>query len=262
MSSEKEITLGQDEQLDDLILGGLCIIQSRRGYRFTLDSVLLAHFPDLESVSEVVDLGTGGGIIPLLLSTRSCKPTITGIELLQAVAERARRNIELNHLTERIQIIEADIKQIEEVLPPSSVDLVLCNPPFWRTGEGRINTNYEIAVARHEIMVNLADIVHAAHWLLSSRGRFCVIQRAARLDEIIHELKLRHFGSIRVKMIHPFEDQPPLLVLVEAAKDMAQNLEWLEPMIIYEKQGVYTEQVKCLYRNTSYDPNHTRKTKN
>lgn len=262
MSSKKELALGDNERLDDVIVGGLQIIQSREGYRFTLDAVLLAHFPDLAGVNEVVDLGTGGGIIPLLLSVRSEEIRITGIELLQSAAERATRNIVLNCLTDRIKIIEADINNVEEMLLPSSIDLVLCNPPFWRMGEGRINKNYEIAVARHEITINLTSIIQAAHWLLNSGGRLCLIQRTVRLNEVINGLKQQHFGSIRVKQIHSFADQPPVSVLIEAKKDTDQDIEWLDPVIIYEQQGVYTEQIKGLYSDTSYDPNHLIKSLN
>jgi tRNA1Val (adenine37-N6)-methyltransferase len=166
------------ESIDDLILGNMKIIQPRQGYRFSIDSVILAFFADAGKAKQAVDLGTGSGVIPLLLAYQNQDLKIIGIEIMVAAADRARRSVAYNGLADRINIVDGDIKNINSLLPPGTADLVVANPPFWKKGEGRISQNPEQAVARHEVKVELPEIIAAAAYLLALRGRLCMIHRA------------------------------------------------------------------------------------
>ncbi|KUG04965.1 trna (adenine37-n(6))-methyltransferase trmn6 [hydrocarbon metagenome] len=236
-----------DETLDDLLLGNMKIIQPQKGYRFSIDSVLIAYFADLQGVQEVVDLGTGSGVIPLLLSYRNPYIKITGVELIETVAQRANRNILYNGLSSRIRILEADIKNLHHLLPPGGVDLVISNPPFWKKGEGRISKNQEQAVARHELIVDLPQIIKTAGYLLHSAGKLCIIHRADRLEEILKYLNENQLNRIRMRMVQPFQDKPANLVLVEAQKSTLEEISESIPLVIYKQRGVYSEEIQTIY---------------
>lgn len=239
--------LKEDETLDDLIIGNLKIVQPTKGYRFSIDAVLIAHFCLLEGVKTVVDLGSGSGVIPLILSQRDKGIIIKGVEIQESMVDRAKRSIQINHLEERIQIIHGDIKKIGDVLPPESAELVVCNPPFWRKNEGWVSQNREEAVARHELEVDFAYIVKAAYYLLPSRGKFAFIQRADRFLEGFKLLEKNNIGISRVRWVHSRKDQTAKLVLVEGIKNKPPNLKILPPLIIYEDHGDYCQELKEIY---------------
>ena len=168
------------DTLDDLLINDLKVFQARQGYRFSIDAVLLAHFPELEAVKNIIDIGTGSGVIPLLLSQRT-RANITGIEIQEAMAARAAKSVELNNLEGQINIIRADINRIQNLLPAGCADLVVSNPPYWKKGEGKLSANPEEAVARHEIALTLEQLIRQAAYLLVPRGKLALIQRADRL---------------------------------------------------------------------------------
>lgn len=246
----EEFLVHENETLDHLILGNMRIIQPQKGYRFSIDSVLLAFYVDLQGIGQVVDLGTGSGVIPLLLSYRDQNINIIGVELLDSVVERANRNITFNGLESRIKIVQADIKNIHHLLPAGGVDLVVSNPPFWKKGEGRVSENQEKAIARHELNIDLSQLIGAADYLLGPLGRLGIIHRADRLQEIIQDLKQNQFNLIRMRMVHAYEDKPANLVLIEAQKSPLKQITELEPLIIYQKIGVYSEEIKKIYART------------
>lgn len=250
MSEERNLLINKEETLDDLILGGLKIIQARAGYRFSLDSVLLAHFPDLNRVGKVVDLGTGNGIIPLLLSYRSSAMEIMGIEIQESMVARARRSIKYNHLENRIKIIKADITEIVNVLPKGFADLLISNPPFWKKGEGHISNNKEEAIARHELQVDLEHIVKAAEHILCPGGKFCIIQRADRLPELVETCNKYQLSLKRMRMIHSFFEKEARQLLLEVQKNGNRSFSVLSPLIIYNKPGEYGEEIKKMYKKT------------
>lgn len=237
----------QDESLDDLILGDLKIFQPRQGYRFSLDAVLLTHFSPGEKVKTAVDLGMGNGVIPLLLAQQAPSIKVLGIELQGSMVERAQKSVEFNRMQERIEIIQGDIKKIAELLPRGLAELVLSNPPFWRQGEGRISSNREEAVARHEIEINLEQIVSAGAYLLADRGKFCIIQRADRLLEILDLFKLNKLRPKRLRMVHSFIDREAKLFLLEGQKNAGGKMVILPPLIIYESNGVYCHEIRQIY---------------
>jgi len=245
---ENQAVFHTDETLDDLILGKMKLIQPAHGYRFSLDAVLLAHFPILARVKQAVDLGTGNGIIPILLAARDAEIRIMGIEIQEAMVDRARRSVQFNHLENRIEIIPADIREINNILPGGKAELVLSNPPFWKNGEGHVNNNMEEAIARHELKLNLEELVSQGAYLLCPGGRMAIIHRADRLQEIIGIFTDHKLYPRRLRMVHPFIDRNAKLILLEGQKSRPGNLSVLPPLVIYESTGEYCEEIKQIYR--------------
>ena len=247
MKPESSKPIYADETLDDLIIRGYKLIQPRQGYRFSIDAVLLAHFADLKKVKQVVDLGCGNGVIPLLLSARSDAISITGVEIQETMVERARRSVEYNRLQEQIKIIPGDLMEIEKYLPAASTDLVISNPPFWSRGEGHLSKNPEVACARHEIALNLKGLIRAAAYLLTPGGSFCLIHRAERLTDIINICTANKLLPVRLRTVHSFWQKEAKLILLEAQKRERGQLQLLPPLIIYNQPGEYTEDINRLY---------------
>ncbi len=248
MSDRQEI-LSAEETLDDLLLGNMKLIQGVHGYRFSLDAVLLAHFPETKGVRQVFDLGTGSGVIPILLAVRAPDLRISGVEIQPSMVDRARRSVHLNRLADRIEIIQDDIKELEKSLPGGCAELVLSNPPFWRKGEGHISINSEEAIARHELELNLEELVKQGAYLLCQGGKMAIIQRAERLAEAM-EIFQRHKLSVkRLRMVHSFVDRNAGLVLLEGQKNRPGSLiSILPPLVIYQQPGEYSDEIKQIYR--------------
>ncbi|MDD2510544.1 MAG: tRNA1(Val) (adenine(37)-N6)-methyltransferase [Syntrophomonas sp.] len=250
MGKGKSRLSGQEESLDDLVLGGMKLFQSREGYRFSLDAVLLAHFPALDGIKQVVDLGTGNGVIALLLAFRAPSLRVIAVEIQETMVKRARKNIAFNHLEDRIDIVQADIKTIKEYLPPQAAELVVSNPPFWKKGEGRWSQNPEKAVARHELEVELAQVVLAATYILLPGGRFSIIQRAERLQEIIMLFSANGLTPKRIRPVYPLPGREARMVLVEGQKGGAEGLTVMPPLLVYESPGVYSAELQELYSSS------------
>lgn len=242
---------GEDESIDDLILGDYKLIQSRAGYRFSLDAVLLAHFAQLGKIEKAVDLGTGNGVIPLLLAARSAALQITGIEIQTAMIDRARRSAVLNRLQHRIDIVHADVREVPSRWPEGSAQLVVCNPPFQRRGRGKVSPQPEKAAARHELTARLADFTAAAGHLLKRGGKFCLIHRSERLPEAIELLASHRMEATRLRMVHAFIDREAGLFLLEGTKSSGNRLSILPPLIVYEHTGIYSREVLQWYKKPS-----------
>lgn len=245
--ADKSQLLRPGETLDDLILGGLRVIQPMQGYRFSIDAVLLAHFADLAGKKQAVDLGTGSAVIPLLLSQRNPRIKVVGLEIQPAMVERARRTIQLNELEDSIEVMLADVRRIEDTLPRGWAELVLSNPPFWKKGEGYLNRNQEEARARHEITLNLDELIAGAVYLMAPEGSLAIIHRASRLEEI-SRIFLNHGLVVnRVRLVHPFADRPPNLVLVEGKRGPTGEALLEPPLIIYSAQNHYCDEIRQIY---------------
>ncbi len=247
MTTDRRQLVYPGESLDDLILGGLKVIQARQGYRFSLDAVLLAHFAQLDKVKNAVDLGTGSGVIPLLLACRKENFYITGIEIQPEAAERACRSVEYNALNERIRIIQGDIREIHRYLPSGQFELVVSNPPFKKSGEGRVSQDPSTALARHEIALDFRGVVEASSYLLSPGGHFSFIHRTERLQDVIITLSEFNFRLTRMRTVHSFPHDESRLVLLETQKNGRKALKMLPPLFIYESPGNYGAEIKQWY---------------
>ena len=242
------------ETLDSLSPGNLQLLQSESGYRYSLDPILLARFVKVKKGARVVDLGTGCGILPLLVARLSDATECVGIELQPELADRAARNVELNSLRERVHIMQGDIRGIREIFPASCFDLVMSNPPYRQLDSGRIAPNDERAAARHELAGGVADFVAAASWLLINGGSFAVIYLAERLPELIMEMIARGIEPKRLRMVYPRQSETARMVLLEGRKGGRPGLQIEKPLCIYKDNAAerdYTEEVLQMYEDDS-----------
>lgn len=241
------VGLKQDESLDDLLINDLKIIQKTKGFRFTLDAVLLAHFATVKDRDKIVDLGTGTGVIPLILSTRAEELRIYGVEIQEDMAEMANRSVILNELEDTVSILNEDIKNLHYAIKGGIYTLVTANPPYWELNKGKPSMLQTRASARHELDCVLEDVVAAAGKLLNYQGRFALIHRTERLCDIFSLLRQYSLEPRRLRFIHPFAGKSAQHVLIEARKKAAADLQVLPPLIVYEQPGKYTQEVLNWY---------------
>lgn len=237
----------ENEILEKLGLDDYYILQKKEGYRFTIDPILLAAFTEPGYGNKILDLGTGGGILPFLLQKNNKEKNleITGIDIQKEYIDMALRSREINK-TKNIEFLEIDIKMIPENFK-SSFDIVITNPPFFKKEEGKINNKPDIAMARHELEVDFLKIIKAGAYSLNPKGRFVFIQRSERLLEIGRSLQEEGMIINRLRLIYGDEKAPAKLFLAEAVKRKNTQLKVLPPLIIYDKEGNYKEEVRCLY---------------
>ena len=234
-SRPPEIAPGQDECIDNFMEGRLRLIQSRKGYRSSIDAILLSEFVSIKKDDIIADLGTGCGIILLLIySTRPVKYAV-GLEIQQVLADQTARNIKLNSFSDKMDVILGDIRH--PPLTPSSVDVVVCNPPYRKKSSGRINPNNERAIARHEILASLKDIIETAGMLLRKGGRLAMIYPAERLADLISRMKQFDLEPKRVRVIYPGIEAEAKLVMIEATLGGRPGLKILPPLL---DQGEYS----------------------
>ena len=244
----EQITLKADEAIEDLLQGSLKIIQKKSGYRFSIDAVLLANFADIKKGERIVDIGTGSGVIPLILAFRHKACDITGLELDACAADMAARSVEMNKLSGRISIAQKDIRDIKKTFHPETFGAALANPPYGKLDTGRINPNEQIAAARHEIAGGLDDFLGAASYLLKYKGRFSIIYPARRLADVIAGMRSFNLEPKRMQMVHSREGEGACLVLVEGVKGGGVEMEVIKPLYIYANDGCYTSSVEAMYR--------------
>lgn len=232
---------------DTLYKGGLIVYQEKEGYRFSLDAVLLAGLTTIRASDRVMDLGTGSGVILLILAHRKVGSRLVGMEIQSDLTELAKRNVEANNLTDQIDILEADFRQVDSYCPPESFDVVLCNPPYRRLKTGRINPHRQRAVARHELTSSLTDVFRAAGYLLPRGGRLAVIYPSSRLGHLLHVAERCGFSPRDLTVIHSFAAGPARLVYLECRKGGGDELKIAPPFVIYREEGVYTESMRAIY---------------
>ncbi len=239
----------KDESLDDLILGGMKIIQSQKGYRFSIDAVLLAHFAKLDDVSTAVDLGCGCGVIAMILAFRLPSLKVIGLEYQEDMFAQACRSTEYNQLQNRVVIKQGDVRRIEKVFDQGTADLVVCNPPFYQLGTGKINNDPVISGARHETLASLSDFIKAAAFLLKPQGEFSFIITAERFIEALDLLADYRLNVRRIRMVHSKDDREAKLVLMAAGKrQKSKAYRILAPLIIYEGKE-YSSEILSYYQN-------------
>ncbi len=235
-----------EETLDTLIDGELRLYQSRAGYRFSLDALLLAHFVTVKRREKIVELGCGNGAVTLLLSHLHSTAALTGLEVQPAMAERARRSVALNGLDDRVTIVTGDLREIAAFLAPSSHEVVVSNPPFRKPSSGRISPNREKQLARHEIAGRLEDFLSAAAHVLGPKGRLALIYSAERAVELLAGLRGAGLEPKRLRWVHSFAEDAALLVLVEAVKGGRSGVAVLAPLVIYRGAKEYSAEVAAI----------------
>jgi tRNA1Val (adenine37-N6)-methyltransferase len=237
-----------DETLDSLFQGRLRILQPRRGYRFSLDSVLLAGLTPVRRRDRVVDLGSGCGVVPLLLAFRGAAAHLTGVEIQPSLAALARRNVKLNGFSPLVEILEADLRLIRREQVPGPVSLVVSNPPYREIASGRLNRNREKALARHELLADLGAVVKAGARILSEKGRLALIYPARRLPRLFKELSEAGFAPKRLTLIYGSLSSPAKLAHLEAIRGGGEELQINKPFVVYGADGRYTPEMAAMYR--------------
>lgn len=239
--------LKEDERLDDLERNGYQIIQNPKKFCFGMDAVLLSGFARAKTGERVIDLGTGIGIIPILMSAKTNGELFTGLEIQPESADMARRSVALNHLQNRISIVEGDIKTSSTLFGKGVFQVVTCNPPYMTDLHGLKNPDAPKAIARHEVLCKLDDVVREAAALLCPGGRFYIVHRPFRLVEIFAAMRAYKLEPKRMKMVYPFVDREPNMVLIEAIKGANPRLTVEKPLIVFESPGVYTSEIREVY---------------
>ncbi len=242
-----DITIHPYERVDDLHRNGYHIIQDPKRFCFGIDAVLLASFAQVKKGEKALDLGTGTGIVPILLEARTKGEHFTGLEIQAESAEMAARSVALNELEEKVSIVEGDIKEAGSLFAPSSFDVVTSNPPYMNDGGGLVNPFEAKAIARHEILCSLEDVVAAAARLLRTNGRFYMIHRPQRLTDIMVLMRQYKLEPKRIRFIHPYVDKAPTMVLIEGVRDGKPQVNVSAPLVIYQAVNEYTEEIKEIY---------------
>ncbi len=239
--------LRENERLDDLQRNGFRIIQNPEKFCFGMDAVLLSGFVRARAGDVLLDLGTGTGIIPILLAAKTECAHLTGLEIQEESADMARRSVALNGLSERIHIRTGDIKEADRYFPSASFDEITCNPPYMIGQHGLTNPGEPKAIARHEILCTLEDVVRVTAKLLKPGGRFFLVHRPFRLAEIMTTLSQYKLEPKRMRLVYPFVDKEPNMVLLESVRGGRSRLSVEKPLIIYQKPGVYMPEIYDLY---------------
>ena len=239
--------LKEHERIDDLQRNGYKIIQDPCRFCFGMDAVLLSGFARAKAGDQVIDLGTGTGIIPILMEAKTEAARLIGLEIQEESADMARRSVALNNLESKIDIVTGDIKQAVELFGKSTMDVVTSNPPYMIGMHGLKNPDSEKAIARHEVLCTLEDVVASAASLLKPGGNFFMVHRPFRLAEIMTCLNKYKLEPKRMRLVYPFIDKEPNMVLIEANRGGRSRLTVEKPLIVYKEQGVYTDEIYEVY---------------
>ena len=242
-----EVKLQSGEQIVDLERNGYKIIQNRERFCFGMDAVLLTGFAKVGKGERALDLGTGTGIIPILLEAKTEGQDFEALEIQPESAEMARRSVILNNLQDRIKIVDGDIKEASKIFGAASFNVVTTNPPYMTENHGVKNPDEPKAIARHEIKCNLEDVIRESAKLLKPKGRFYMVHRPFRLAEIMNVLTKYRLEPKRMQLVYPYIDREPNMVLIEALKGGNSRVTVEPPLIVYKEPGVYTENILKIY---------------
>lgn len=235
------------ERLDDLQRDGLKLIQNPARFCFGMDAVLLARFACVKKEDRVIDLCCGNGIIPVLMAGTCNAEHFTGLEIQEEAVDMARRSVSYNGLSDKVNIVTGDIKEASSIFGAASFDVVTCNPPYMTGSHGLVNPMEEKAVARHEILCTLDDVIREGTKLLKTGGHFFMVHRPFRLAEIMGEMLKYRLEPKRLRLVYPYVDREPNMVLIEGVRGGNSRITVEKPLIIYEKPGVYTREVYEIY---------------
>lgn len=253
MSARKEnqnlmmIDLKENERIDDLQRDGYRIISNAGYFCFGIDAVILAAFAGTKKNDNAIDLGTGNGIIPILMDARYRNARITGLEIQEYNVDMANRSIALNDIADRVSVVQGDIKEASAIFGCGKYDVVTSNPPYMNDNHGLKNPDMHKAIARHEVLCTLDDVTREASKLLKEGGHFYMIHRPHRLVEIFDRLKAYKLEPKRMRLVYPFADKEANMVLIEAIKGARPMLKVESPLIVYDAPGEYTEEMKGIH---------------
>lgn len=222
------------ERLDDLQLNGLELIQNPERFCFGVDAVLLSDFVKVKEDETVLDMGTGTGIIPILLSAKTKGKSFTGLEIQEESAQMARRSVEHNHLENKIKIVTGDIKEAAQIFKPAFFDVITVNPPYMVYQHGLQNPRDAIAIARHEVLCTLDDILRESMKLMQDKGRFYMIHRPFRLTEIMVKMNQYKIEPKRIQFVHPYIHKEPTMVLIEGVRGAKSRVRIEPPIVMYQ----------------------------
>ena len=245
-----DISLEKNERIDDLQYKGLKIIQDKTAFCFGIDSVLLSDFAkEIKNNSKVADLGTGNGIVGLLLCKKTKLNQIIGVEIQEEIAEMAERSIKLNDLEEQFKIVNVDINDIfkKNVLQKNTYDAVVMNPPYKEVGKGKTNENSRKLIARHEVKATLSDFIKVAARLLKDKGEVYVVHKPERIVDIMQEMRANKIEPKKMRLVYPYENETPSIVLIKGVKGGKKFFSVDKPLVIYQNNGEYTQDIKNIY---------------
>lgn len=242
-----DIKINIDESVDDLQLKGLNLIQKQQGFRFGVDAVLLSHFANIKNKHRVIDLCTGTGIVPFLAYGKYEPKEVIGIEIQEDMVEMANRSSLLNNTTDIVKFFHGDLKDKALLDSLGKFDVLTVNPPYKLNNAGIINPNDKLAIARHEVMCTLEDVIIAARRLLKDNGRMFIVHRPERLADIFGLMRKYKIEPKRVRMVQPNTKKAPNIVLVEGQRDGGAFLKWEETLYVYDDNGNYSEEIDRIY---------------
>jgi len=239
--------LKPNERIDDLQRNGLRIIQNPEAFRFGMDAVLLADFTRLRPREKVADMGTGTGILPLLLSQKEESCTFDAFEIQSDMAEMAQRSVKLNGLEDRIRVHAADMRKAWEIVGREQMHAVVCNPPYGKRGGTLTSETETVSLARHEGECTIEDVAASCAAVLRNHGRLHIVFPAQRMLELCDALRKSRLEPKRIRMVCAHADKPPYLVMVEAMKNAKPQLLWMPPLVVYHADGTETDEIKRIY---------------
>ena len=245
---DMEIILKDNERIDDLEYRGLKIIQDKSGFCFGIDSVLLSNLArNIKKDSKVIDLGTGTGIIPILLSEKSYAKKIIGVEIQEEVADMARRSVQLNNLQNKIEILNENILNLRNIFKRNEFDVIVTNPPYKKINTGIVNKENKKIISRHEITASLEDFIEISYYLLKDFGELYMIHRPERIVDIIYNLRAKKIEPKNIRFIYPNKNKEPKLVLIKAVKNANPFLKIENNLYIKDEFENYTEEILKIY---------------
>lgn len=247
------ILLKENERIDDLQLKGLKIIQNPAGFCFGIDAVLLSNFAQITRLGTVVDLGTGTGIIPLLIAGKSSAQKIIGVEVQEEVADMASRSVQLNDLSDRVEIMNINLKDIHTRLDKGKADVVLSNPPYMPAGGALVNPGSYKAISRHEVLCTLEDVIKTASSLLKEKGGFYMVHRPSRLVDIIKLCRQYKMEPKVIRFVHPRQGKEANILLIKCIKTGNPELRILPPLYVYGDGQAYSEEIYDIYAQVNID---------
>ena len=242
-----DIKLNDGERIDDLEYKDLKIIQNKEGFCFGIDSILLVDFAKTVKNSNIIDLGTGTGIIPILLSGKTTNNLFLGVEIQQDIANIAKRSVELNNLEKQIKILNLNILELTDIYKKGSFDVVISNPPYKRVNTGIVNENDKKQISRHEITASLEDFIKVSSYLLKDFGEFYMVHRPDRLVDIFSIMRNNKIEPKKIKFVYPNKNKKANLVLIKGVKCANPFLEFENNLYIYNNDGNYTEDILKIY---------------